>query len=222
MPIVLAFAFGSGALVFLLIVAVFIENPSPLLILVSRVILAIGCASVAAALPGFIDLELSPHTDIVVRAGGAMAVFVLVYLVNPGSLLIPNSSDCSSPEAPHKKFLPVAEDWLKIVDSGNLKKAYESASAALQKDFDFDSFESVYENTFRRFGAMKSREFQGMRAAQKLQTGECGNFRFISFFTTFQIGDEQTEFTETILLTVEDNHWVVRDHNLQPNQQTGP
>ena len=209
MPIVLAFTFGSVALVFLLILAVFIENPSPLLILVSRVILAMGCASVAAALPGFIDLELSPRTDIVIRAGGAMAVFVLVYLVNPGSQLILNTTDCSPPKDPKSEYMPVVDKWIEAVDTGELEKAYASAAEATRKDFKFETFKSTYENAYALLGKPKSRSLIGADSTQKLPDGQCGNFRILRYRTTFEKGDE---LPEIILLTVQDNRWVVLNH----------
>lgn len=54
-----------------------------------RVIVALASAAVSIALPGFINLDTQREnsaTDTVwpkIKAGGALAIFVLVYLFNP-------------------------------------------------------------------------------------------------------------------------------------------
>lgn len=48
-----------------------------------RVIVALAASSISIALPGFIELQTDSKTAPIVKAGGALAVFVLVYLFNP-------------------------------------------------------------------------------------------------------------------------------------------
>ncbi|MEM9766179.1 MAG: hypothetical protein AAF968_27510, partial [Pseudomonadota bacterium] len=48
-----------------------------------RIILALSAAGVAALVPGFIDVQYRQ----LVRAGGAMAVFVVVFFFSPASLV---------------------------------------------------------------------------------------------------------------------------------------
>jgi hypothetical protein len=57
-----------------------------------RIVLALGVSAVAVLLTG--DLEINGQkAGLGIRAGGALAVFVLVYLVNPPGLLRPGSKD---------------------------------------------------------------------------------------------------------------------------------
>ena len=207
----MAFAFGIVALLILFAVALYTENPSPLLIMVSRVTLALACASVVAVLPGYIHLELSQRGAIALRAGGAIAIFVLVYLFNPASYVI--QSGCNPPQAPNNKIMPVVNEWLKKVDAGNLDEAYETAAKSIRSDFRFEDFKSVFNNYLEPLGELNSRVLQGLESAQVLPSNECGNFRIFRFYTTFENGDDQIEI---IILTVEDDRWVVRQHNFIP------
>jgi hypothetical protein len=80
---ILAFAFGVVFIIVLLIVALFIPNPSEFQYIVFRIVLALAASGVAAMIPGFLTIEISNW----IRAGGALAVFVIVYVVNPVSLV---------------------------------------------------------------------------------------------------------------------------------------
>ena len=81
-------AFGFGV-VFLLIVVMVALRDKPLsqqqMDLV-RPIQAIALAGIAAIIPGFLEID-SKGVNYSLRAGGALAVFVLVYLVNPAGRL---------------------------------------------------------------------------------------------------------------------------------------
>lgn len=79
----LAFLFGVVFVVVLLVIAIGFPTPTPFQYTVFRIVLALAAAGVAAMIPGFISVEFKTW----VKAGGALAVFVIVYFVNPASLL---------------------------------------------------------------------------------------------------------------------------------------
>lgn len=81
-----AFVFGLVFVIALLVLAVAFPNPAPFQYIVFRIVLALAGAGVAAVIPGF----LSVRTDalrVAIRAGGALAVFAVVYLINPAQLV---------------------------------------------------------------------------------------------------------------------------------------
>jgi hypothetical protein len=78
----LAFGFGVVFVVVMLVVAVFDRDPTDLGILIYRVVLALAAAGIGAVIPGMISLE-SP----LVRAGGAIALFAIVYRLRPAELV---------------------------------------------------------------------------------------------------------------------------------------
>jgi hypothetical protein len=82
--VLLAFVFGAlclGAVCF----AAFREQPlnRPGQIALVRLIAALGAAGVGAILPGFLNVELKQDALVVLRGGGALAIFAIVYLVDP-------------------------------------------------------------------------------------------------------------------------------------------
>lgn len=66
-----AYIFGIVFIVLILVIAIFIPNPSSFQYTVFRIVLALAAAGVAAMIPGFISVEVGNA----VRAGGAIAVF---------------------------------------------------------------------------------------------------------------------------------------------------
>jgi hypothetical protein len=85
--VLLAFGFGIVFSGVLLGVAVVVKNPTPLLITVVKIVIALAGAGVAATIPGFLNVEMAPSAGIAVRAGGAIAVFVLVFFFVPAGLI---------------------------------------------------------------------------------------------------------------------------------------
>lgn len=82
-----AFAFGVIFVVVLLVLAMAVPNPTPFQYTVFRIVLSLAAAGVAAMIPGFIEVEVSGW----VRAGGALAVFVIVFFYNPAAIVVPES-----------------------------------------------------------------------------------------------------------------------------------
>lgn len=68
-----------------------------------RVILALAGAAFALILTGFLDVEAT-WAAVSVRAGGTLAVFILLYRVNPPSLIQPRK--LPTPKAPVKRGVP--------------------------------------------------------------------------------------------------------------------
>ena len=80
---VATFAFGILFIITLLSLAFVFPTPTPIQHLVVRVVLALAAAGVAAMLPGFLELTIPNY----LKAGGSLAVFVLIYLRSPANLI---------------------------------------------------------------------------------------------------------------------------------------
>lgn len=78
-----AFIFGVIFVVVMLYMTWFVPNPTPTQWFTFRVVLALAAAGVGALLPGLISVNAPPY----VRAGGALALFVLVFWFNPPKLV---------------------------------------------------------------------------------------------------------------------------------------
>jgi hypothetical protein len=79
----IAFACGAVLIVGMLVIAFLAPSPTPFQYTIFRVVLALAAAGIAAMIPGFIELEIKAW----LRAGGALAVFVIVYFYNPAALV---------------------------------------------------------------------------------------------------------------------------------------
>jgi hypothetical protein len=79
----LAFLFGIAFLLLFLVLAKWFPYPTALQYFVFRLLLSLAAAGVAAVTPGFLHLRIPTWS----RAGGALAVFVLLYSFNPASLV---------------------------------------------------------------------------------------------------------------------------------------
>ena len=96
-----AFAFGTLFVAVFLLIAFFIPNPTDFQYTIFRIILALAAAGVAAMIPGFISVEVGNA----VKAGGAIAVFVIVFFFSPAAIMrtdpppAPNGTD-DEPESP--------------------------------------------------------------------------------------------------------------------------
>lgn len=69
-----------------LIAAIFIPNPTPTQFFIFRGIFAVSLAAIAAIIPGLLTVE-SRFQKFSVRATGAIAVFVIVWMLNPPALI---------------------------------------------------------------------------------------------------------------------------------------
>jgi predicted membrane channel-forming protein YqfA (hemolysin III family) len=91
--VILIFIFGVIFVVTLIVLSIAIPEPSQFQYTTFRIVLALAAAGVAAIIPGFLSLKLESGTLLLIRAGGALAVFVIVYFVNPAKLAADNSME---------------------------------------------------------------------------------------------------------------------------------
>lgn len=97
----LVFVFGVVFIVWMIDLAARFPEPTDFQYFVFRVILSLAAAGVAALVPGLLDLRMGIKTENYVRAGSALAVFVLVYMQSPASLVKnPISQNLFSQELP--------------------------------------------------------------------------------------------------------------------------
>jgi len=78
-----AFAFGVVFLLLMIVIAIFIKNPTHFQYKFFQVALALAAAGVGAVIPGLIQVEVNQKYMPLIRAGGAIALFILVYMVDP-------------------------------------------------------------------------------------------------------------------------------------------
>ncbi len=78
------FIFGILFVVALMVLAIAFPNPTPFQYTVFRVVLALAAAGFGAMIPGVFDVRVG----VWLKAGGTLAIFVIVYFYNPASLIV--------------------------------------------------------------------------------------------------------------------------------------
>lgn len=81
---VFAFTFGVIFVLALLVLTVAIPNPTPSQEQTFRVVMSLAAAGIASMIPGMLNISATGGKRFTLRAAGALAVFVIVYLINPG------------------------------------------------------------------------------------------------------------------------------------------
>jgi hypothetical protein len=79
---ILAFVFGVIFVVVLLYAAFAVPNPTAFQYTIFRIVLALAAAGVAGMFSGFLNIQISNW----LKAGGALAVFAIVYFYAPAAL----------------------------------------------------------------------------------------------------------------------------------------
>jgi hypothetical protein len=78
-----AFVFGVVFLIVMLVIAIWLPNPTQPQFEIFKVVLALAAAGVTGFIPGFLEVTVPGY----VRAGGALAVFVLIYTHTPAEVV---------------------------------------------------------------------------------------------------------------------------------------
>lgn len=150
----LAFAFGVTFASVLLYLATFVKNPEPHTVQIYLTVMALAAGGVGAMLPGFMEVQYKG----VFRAGGAMALFALVYFNAPAI-----STKVVRTVAPTEDGMPVVQEFLKALDSGEAINTWKLMpdAARLQLDHKIGNWERLYKNAIEPLGAMESRTLVG-------------------------------------------------------------
>ena len=91
---------GVVGLITVLILISLAPDPTDHQFFVFRVVIALSAGAFGATIPGFLHLRLPLWRQGLISAGGAIALFVIVYMLNPPTLLtqntVPSESHMSS------------------------------------------------------------------------------------------------------------------------------
>jgi hypothetical protein len=84
----MSFGFGVTFVIVLIVLSIAFPEPTRLQYQVFRTVLSLAGAGVVALFPGFIEVKFGNW----LRAGGALAVFAILYFMNPAQLAAPDPS----------------------------------------------------------------------------------------------------------------------------------
>ena len=84
---IIACSFGFLFISTMLVIAILFPSPTNFQIFIFRVILSLAASGIGAFIPGFIDIEMKKKDLFLLRAGGAIALFFIIYQINPPSIM---------------------------------------------------------------------------------------------------------------------------------------
>jgi hypothetical protein len=90
---IMAFSFGVAGLIALVVLANAFPNPTPFQYLVCRIVLALAGAGIGAMIPGIFSFDTP-----VIKVGGAIVVFPIVFFFNPARLVVQTGMDVAPRE----------------------------------------------------------------------------------------------------------------------------
>jgi|HubBroStandDraft_4_1064222.scaffolds.fasta_scaffold90937_1 hypothetical protein len=174
--VLLSFVFGVLFLAVMLIFSVLYPNPTASQIRIWITALALSAAGVGAVLPGFLEVKYKS----IVRATGALGLFVIVYLFQPAI----ERSVPSFPE-PTQDPAPIATSFLTLLDQGNTAAAYAMFDPDAKQSVSLETFQSMYQSVRAPERAAKTRTLAGVQNELNPSGAPPGRYRIFSYITKF-------------------------------------
>lgn len=198
-----AYVFGVAFVIVMLMIAIFIPRPDPFPYTVFRIVLALAAAGVAAMIPGFLHVNVGT----VVRAGGAIAVFVITFFFSPAGLVATMEPKLDPPPPGDPK--QVAEEFLAVADTLQFERIWKALSKESQKRFPRADTAESYRNAREPLGQVDHRELHGVNSTTSVPGWPPAHYRIFGFMTTFKNG---RVVPEQVVVMSEDNVWRVASH----------
>jgi hypothetical protein len=209
----LAFAFGVIFASAMLFFAVSFPNPSPFQFNVFIVVLALSAGGVGSVLPGTLSVQLQNMPA--VRAGGAIAMFVLVLMFRP---VIQQTAIQykEPPDAPE----PIAESYVALWDNGNVHGAWEALDPEGRGVVASDeaTVKQLYESYRKPLGAVTSRQLVGTNGANSPAGYPIGLYRVFSFRTKFAATPDKCRGEVVTLRATQELHWKPFAYQISPTE----
>jgi hypothetical protein len=200
----LAFVFGIVFLTTMLGFAYFVPNPSPFSQWVFVVTTSLAGAGIGAVIPGILNVTL-PYA----RAGGALAVFLLVFLNKPALV-----ETIAKFEPPKESSIPAIMEYLSKIDKNEIDDAWNlldsGAKATVARDRDM--YKAAYSGGRQPLGEVLNRTLIGSSVVTSPPGYPPGIYSVVRFKTRFASNQCHAEDVSTRGTT--DMVWRVFDHNV--------
>ncbi|ARO32338.1 hypothetical protein NXC14_PA00041 (plasmid) [Rhizobium sp. NXC14] len=210
----LGFAFGVTFVAVMLVFATQYPNPTPSQLFTFVVVLGLAAAGVGAILPGVLGIEWKgPGGVPAIRAGGALALFVLVFLFRPTieGATVKFVPPAASPE-------PIALSYLAASDSGNITQAWSELDDAAKGIVigSRDDMERMYKDFVTRLGQVQSRKLMGTGGAESPPGYPLGLYRVLNYRTKFANDGGKCRLEAVTVRATQDLIWKVFSHLISP------
>jgi hypothetical protein len=119
--LIVAVVSGLAFLAAILTFAFAIPDPTTAQFFVFRTVLALAAAAFGAAVPGLLRVDITLSRKVTIQATGALAIFVVVYFLNPPEIVAPTPTGDQVREL--LAASSVGKDWIETA-----RKARESGA----------------------------------------------------------------------------------------------
>ena len=203
---ILVFSFGVVFVSVILALVVFLPEPTTAQYVVFKTVLAIAAADVGAMLPGLLEVQINNF----IRAGGAMAIFAVVYFYSPALI-----EQTRSIIVPKKDMDETLSEWLSDMDSGEFVVAYKKLCDDSKKLYTQAQFVSLAKDQRAPLGEPTRRTRTFMQGATN-PPGRTGTFSLVGYATIFK--NNNNTIAEHIFLEAKADSWRVCEYNLIPQK----
>jgi len=203
----LAFFFGLIFVAAILIVTTILTNPEPWKIRTFTTILALAGAGIASVVPGYFELKNLP----LFRAGGALAVFVLIFLT-PTSFV----AQVAKFELPTTSPDPLIEEFFARLDTLDVDSIVASFDPVAVKWYGLNSekLKALFENAVKPLGRATVRKRVSEGQSESPAGFPPGIYHFASYLAHFDVGECRSE---TVVLRATDKlAWTVFTYQVSP------
>lgn len=209
--VVAAFSFGVVFVVAIMVIAIYRPNPTPFEYTIFRIVIALAAAGVGAILPGFLNVSFKN----LLRAGGALALFVVVYFFAP-ALPTPVDAPVDEPIGDAKIS---SDNWLKLVDSKEYQAAYQSMANGFKGKYPYQQFEEILVRERTHLGSVSSRQYISSTPYENPPGAPKGAYRQYVYKTTFSA--ETQSIYEVTWIFGESDTWRVSGFNTMVKSPSG-
>lgn len=209
--VLLSFIFGVVFVSIMLGFALFVPYPTPFAVWVFITVLALAAAGVGAMVPGVIHAKVGGW----VRAGGAMAFFVLVFFFQP---VIKGSIEIIFPPSSGEE---ISESFLRALDLGEGERAWRMVDPLMQEHLDISGnlWQRLFETERQPLGAPTDRRLVGANNLTNPPGMPEGGYRLLSFQSKFD-EEEKCRFENIYLRAKNEKEWSLFSYQISPPDHT--
>lgn len=203
--VLLAFGFGVLFLTVMLIFAVAFPNPSTFAQWVF-IVLAVASAGVGAVIPGMLNVDLA-----FAKAGGALALFVLVYATKPAIV-----GAVANLKEPKFSPMPTIMAYLAKIDAGSFDEGWEQLDDESKRGLasDRDQYRRLFRTAQETLGIAEGRTELGMDRLSSPSGYPLGIYTIVNFKTRFSRGECHLESVSA--RATNELQWKVYAHQISP------
>ena len=204
--------FGVVFLSLMLTLSINFPNPTAFQLKSFITALSLSAAGIGAVLPG--TLEIRYKTG--VRAGGALALFVIVWFSKPAI----EQSVVSLKEPTQKSDVAIAQ-FLSELDAGDTSKTYSDLDIDRQGQASLETWQELYDSNIKPLGKMLGRRLVNVDGGKSPPNLPVGIYRSQTYLTKYA-AIHGCRIENVVVKAAPDDRWRVYSYQVAPTDMPCP